>query len=135
MECNTKARQGESLKKKLESKVMHGQYIRSIHRQFISKENTFLWLLWGDLKAETESEIVAAQDQALQTKYHARKILQMETYSKCRLCQQSDETTDHVTSPCPIPTKDIKRHERVLNYTSKTNVIPVILGATGTIAK
>jgi hypothetical protein len=28
-----------------------------------------------DLKAETESEIVAAQDQALQIKYYATKIL------------------------------------------------------------
>jgi hypothetical protein len=33
----------------------------------------------GDLKEETESEIVAAQDQAVQTKYHAPKILQTET--------------------------------------------------------
>jgi hypothetical protein len=32
----------------------------------------------GDLKAETESEIVAAQDQALQTKYYATKILKTE---------------------------------------------------------
>jgi hypothetical protein len=30
----------------------------------------FLWLLRGDLKGETESEIIAAQDQASQTKYH-----------------------------------------------------------------
>jgi len=35
----------------------------------------FLWLSKGDLKAETESEIVPAQDQALQTKYYATKIL------------------------------------------------------------
>ena len=34
-----------------------------------------LWLSKGDLKAETESEIVAAQDQALQIKYYATKIL------------------------------------------------------------
>ena len=40
----------------------------------ISEEDTFLWLLKGDLKAETESEIVAAQDQALNTKYYATKI-------------------------------------------------------------
>ena len=32
----------------------------------------------GDLKAETESEIVAAQDQALNTKYYATKILHTE---------------------------------------------------------
>jgi hypothetical protein len=54
---------------------MHGQYIRNIDRQLISEEDTFLWLLKGDLKAETESEIVAAQDQAIQTKYFTTKIL------------------------------------------------------------
>jgi hypothetical protein len=70
---NTKARLKESLKKKWENKVMHGQYIRSIDKQLISKEDMFLWLLKGDLKAETESEIVAAQDQALQTKYYKQK--------------------------------------------------------------
>ena len=53
---------------------MHGQYIRNIDRQLISEEDTFHWLSKGDLKAETESEIVAAQDQALQTKYYATKI-------------------------------------------------------------
>jgi len=54
---------------------MHGQHIRNTDRQLISEEDTFLWLLKGDLKAETEREIVAAQDQALQTKYYATKIL------------------------------------------------------------
>ena len=66
---------------------MHGQCIRNIDRQLISEEDTFLWLLKGDLKAETESEIVAAQDQALQTKYYVIKILNTESDSKCRLCQ------------------------------------------------
>ena len=56
-------------------KVLHGQYFRNIDRQLISEEDTFLWLSKGDLKAETESEIVAAQDQAIQTKYYATKIL------------------------------------------------------------
>ena len=45
---------------------MHGQYIRHIDRQLISEEDTFPRLWKGDLKAETESEIVTAQDQALQ---------------------------------------------------------------------
>jgi len=101
---------------------MHGQYIGNIDRQLISAEDTFLWLSKGDLKAETESEIVAAQDQALQTKYYATKILNTETDSKCRLCQQFDEKTDHIISACPILAKKqyIKRHDRVCvhNYTS-----------------
>ena len=94
---------------------MHGQYIRNIDRQLISEEDTFLWLSKGDLKAETESEIVAAQDQVLQTKYYATKILNTETDSKCRLCQQFDETIDHIISACPILAKEqyIKRHETV----------------------
>ena len=66
---HTKARLREVFKKKWKNKVMHGQYIRNIDRQLTSEEDTFLWLSKEDLKAETESEIVAAQDQALQTKY------------------------------------------------------------------
>jgi len=94
---------------------MHGQYIRNIDRQLISAEDTFLWLSKGDLKAETESEIVAAQDQALQTKYYTIKILNAETNSKCRLCQQFDEKIDHIIPACPVLAKEqyIKRHARV----------------------
>jgi hypothetical protein len=71
--------------------------------------------LKGDLRAEIESEIVAAQDQALQTKYYATEIMNTGTDSKCRLCQQFDERTDHIISTCPILTKEqyIKRHDRV----------------------
>ena len=83
---------------------MNGQYI-NIDRQLISEEDTFLWLSKRDLKAETESEIVAAQDQVLQTKYYATEILSTETDSKCRLCQQFDETIDHIISVCPIVAK------------------------------
>jgi len=58
----TKGRLGEVVKKKWKNKVMHGQYIRNMDRQLISEEDTFLWLSKGDLKAETESKIVTAQD-------------------------------------------------------------------------
>jgi len=34
--------------------------IRNIDRQLISEEDTFLWLPKGDLRAGTESEIVAS---------------------------------------------------------------------------
>ena len=74
-----------SLKRKWESKLLHGQYIRSVDRQLIGGEDTLLWLLRGDLKGETKSEIIAEQDQTLQTKYHSTKILQTVTESKCRM--------------------------------------------------
>ena len=112
---HTKARLKEVLKEKWKNKVMHGQYIRNIDRLLISEEDTFLWLSKGDLKAETENEIVAAQDQALQAKYYATKISSTETDSKCRLCQQFDETIDHIISACPFLAKEqyTKRHDRV----------------------
>jgi Ni,Fe-hydrogenase III component G len=87
------------------NKVMHGQYFRNVDRQLISEEDTFLWLSKGDFKAETESEVIAAQDQTIQTKYYATKILNTETDSKCRLCQQFDERVDHIISACPILAK------------------------------
>ena len=110
-----KAKVAEALKKKWENKVTHGQYLGGINRQLIHDEETFFWLKKGDLKAETESEIVAAQDQALHTKYYGKKILKIETDRKYRLCQQFDETIDNIITACPILTKEqyIKRHDRV----------------------
>ena len=71
----------------------------------------------GDLKPESEStsKIVAAQDQALKIKYYATKILNTETDSKCRLCQQFDESIDDIISARPILAKEqyITRHDRV----------------------
>jgi hypothetical protein len=118
---DTKAKWGEVLKKKRKNKAMHGQCIRNIGRQLVSEEDTFLWLTKGDLKAETESEIVAAQDQALQTKYYPTKILNTQTDSKRRLCHQFDETIDHIISACPILEKTVYKKtmiEWVHSYTS-----------------
>ena len=65
---------------------MYGQYFINIDRQLISEEYTLLCLQKGELKAETESEIVAVQDRAIQTEYYETKILNTETDSKCRRC-------------------------------------------------
>jgi hypothetical protein len=84
-------------------------------KKLISEEDTFFWLSNGDLRAGTESEMVAAQDQALNTKYKATKILHIEMDSKCRLCQQHDEPIDRITSACPILAKEqyVKRHDKL----------------------
>jgi hypothetical protein len=109
-----KAKLGKYLKIKWESKVMHGQYIRSMDRQLVCGADMFLWLLRGDLEGRTESEKIGAQDQALQTTYHATRILQRETDSKCRLCKQFDKTVDHIISACPLLAKErhIKRQHK-----------------------
>jgi ribosomal protein S4 len=56
----TKARLGEFLKHKQESKVMHGQCIRNIDRELVSEHDLSLWLLRGDVNAQTERVIIAA---------------------------------------------------------------------------
>jgi hypothetical protein len=75
-------------------------------RQLISEDDTFLWLSRGDLKAENESEITAAQNQLGLTNKISCKILRTETDRKCRLCQQFDETRYHIISACPILAKE-----------------------------
>jgi hypothetical protein len=80
-----KGRLREVLKEKWKNKVMHRQYIRNMDRQHTSEEDIFLWLSKGDFKAETESEIVAAQN----TMYYATKLLhrdgqQMQTVPTAR---------------------------------------------------
>jgi len=74
-----------------------------------------------DLKGETESKIIAAQDQALQTKYLATKILQTDTDSKCELCEQSDVTTEHIVSVCTMLAKELYIKETCLSVCCTTH--------------
>jgi hypothetical protein len=60
---------------------------------------------FGDINGETESTTVAAEDQAISTKYLKNKILKGENDSKYWLSKQH-ETTDHLTSGCPILVKN-----------------------------
>jgi hypothetical protein len=44
--------------------------------------------------------------QAISANYFKNKILKKETESKCRLCEEHEETIDHLTSGCPIFAKN-----------------------------
>ena len=81
-------------------------------------EQSYRWLKSGDIKGQTESTIVAAQDQAISTNYFKNKILKQEIESKCRLCKQHEETIDHLTSGCPIFAKSeyLMRHDKVCTH-------------------
>jgi hypothetical protein len=61
---------------------------------------------------------VAAQDQEISTNNFKRKILKEENESRCRLCKEYEETTDHLTSGCPILAKNeyIIRHDKVCTH-------------------
>jgi len=61
---------------------------------------------------------VAAQDQAISTNSFKNKILKKGIESKSRLCKQHEETIDHLTSGCPILTKNeyLMRHDKVCTH-------------------
>jgi len=76
---------------------MHGQLPRSLDVKLVDIEQLYRLLKYIDIKGETESKIVAAQDQAISTNYFKHKILKKEIESKSRLCKQHEETVDHFT--------------------------------------
>jgi hypothetical protein len=51
---------------------MHKQYMKRIDSLLTKKIRPSPRVSRGDLKAETESEIIATYDQASQTRYHAK---------------------------------------------------------------
>jgi hypothetical protein len=87
---------------------VHGQFPRGFDEKLVDKEQSYRWLKFGDIKGETESTSVAAQDQEISTNYFKRKILKEEIESRCRLCKEYEETIDHLTSGCPILEKNDK---------------------------
>ena len=95
------------------SKVMHGQYRRQITA--IADPSSWHWLKYQDLKKETESLIIAAQDQAIRTNYIKHRVDKSTTSPLCRLCRSSSETIDHILNGCPklAQTEYKMRHDKV----------------------
>ena len=63
-------------------------------------EKTWKWLWKENLKRETESLSIAAQNNAIRTNYVQSKIDKMQQNSKCRLCSERNETINHTISEC-----------------------------------
>ena len=102
----------KSLKgQKWKNKGLHGQYPNLIEKPYVDTVTTNKWLS-GNLKRETEGLLVAAQDQALNTR-NGQKV-----ESKCKICSQHEETEDHIVSGCEIlaKTEYISRHNKAAAY-------------------
>jgi len=91
-----------------EEKALHGQYLRQTKE--VRSEQSWVWLQKGDLKRETESLIVAAQNQSIRTNLIKAKIDKSQGDSLCRLCKKANESIDHVVSGCSkLAQKEYKR--------------------------
>ena len=69
---------------------MHGQFVRQTEE--ILGNKSWFWLKKGSVKKETESLIMAAQEQALATNLMKARIYQTQEDSKCRMCRKVDES-------------------------------------------
>jgi hypothetical protein len=56
------------MKERWEAKRLHGQFPHSLDEGLVDKELSYRGLKFGDIKGETESIIMAAQDQTVNKK-------------------------------------------------------------------
>ena len=85
-------------KQKWEEKQLYGRFKRLINN--ISHQKNWAWLRKGNLKRETESLLIAAQDSAIRTNHIKARIDKTQQNSKCRICGDGDETINHIISEC-----------------------------------
>ena len=91
-----------------EEKALHDQYLRQTKE--VRKDQCWASLQNGDLKRETESLIVAAQNQSIRTNLVKAKIDKSQGDSLCRLCRNVDESIDHIVSDfSKLAQKEYKR--------------------------
>ena len=113
--CNTvDNRMTITRKQKWEKKKqLYWRFKRLINN--ISHEKTLTWLRKGNFKRETESLLIAAQNNAVRTNNIKTRIDKTQQNSKCRLCGNKDETINHMISGCrKLAQNDYKtRHDWV----------------------
>ena len=73
-----------SQKQKWEEKQLHGYFKQQTSE--ILYETTWTWLRKGNLKKETESPLVATQNNTIRTNYSKAKIDKIQESFKCKLC-------------------------------------------------
>ena len=92
---------------------LHGQF--ESQTRDIKSDESWDWLSKCDLKRETESLLMAAQEQALNTNSVKKNIYGTSTTDKCRMCGSAVESVTHIISQCSVlAQKEYKRrHDKV----------------------
>ena len=102
----------------LKSKTLHGQYPLRSQKADVGLHDTHQWLRIAGIKAETEGFIVATQNQSLLIRNFQANILHNGAEPRCRLCNTSTKTVDHLISGCTILAANeyTNRHNLVGQY-------------------
>ena len=85
-------------KQKWEGKQLYGRFKRLINN--ISHDKTWTWLRKGNFKRQTDSLLIAAQDNAVRTNHIKARIDKTQQNCKCRPCSDRDETINHIITEC-----------------------------------
>ena len=113
----TDKRMTKTRKQKWEGKQLHERFKWLINN--ILHDKTWTWLRKGNFKRETESLLIAAQDNAVRTNHIKAWIDKTQQNSKCRLCSDRDETINHIISEC----RRLAQEEYKARYNLGGNVI------------
>ena len=84
----------------LKQKKLHEQFFNQFEE--VTREEKWLWQRDRSIKRETESLIMAAQEQTNRTNTIKVKIDKIQAESKCRLRGKVDETVRHIVYKCPM---------------------------------
>ena len=78
----------------LKRKSMDGQFYRELERPSVDKEKSLVWLCSSGLNGETESLIIAAQDQSVTWRYQQKRITEqpIDNNSECAIRQKNSKT-------------------------------------------
>ena len=105
----------------LNDKPLHGKFYSWCFAGSVDPLRSFHWLNQY-LHSESESTILAIQDQVLHTRVYEAKIMKQAVPSlMCRLCSQKEETIQHLLAGCSTlaATSYVSRHNlvaRVLHW-------------------
>ena len=96
---NTSINKTKIIRKQIwEEKQLYGHFKRLTSK--ISHEKTWTFLRKGNLKRETESLLITAQNNVIRINYVKARIDKTQQNSRCRLCGDRDERINHIISEC-----------------------------------
>ena len=82
----------------MRKKKLYGYFKRQTGE--ISREETWSWLKMWNFERETESLLIAAQNNAMRINHVKANIDMTQENRKCWLCGDRDETINHVINEC-----------------------------------
>ena len=98
---------------KLKGKQIHGKVLGDIEE--VGEKESWQWLQGGYITKSMEGFIMAAQEQALRTRWFRAKIQKEDVSPTCRLCGEGDETVRHLSAGCKKLSKGPykRRHDKM----------------------